>query len=374
MQPGLILSLLLVYFIILYIVSWLTSRNVSNSSFFTAGRRSPWYLIAYSMIGTSISGVTFISIPGVVGSGGMNQAFSYMQFVLGYLVGYLVIAFVLMPIYYKLNLTTIYGYLEKRLGWHAYKTGAGFFILSRSVGCAFRLYLAAMVFQEFLIKDFGVPFWVTVSTTIGLVWLFTFKGGLKTVIWTDAIQTTMFMLAVILTIHFIGTEMHLSLSGVVQTIEESKYSKVFFWDDFWTEPNHFFKQFISGMLITIVMTGLDQDMMQKNLSCRNLRDAQKNMISFSLILIIVNLLFLSMGALLYLYAEQSGIPIPTRTDQLYPIIAFHHLPAFAAIVFIMGLASATYSSSDSALTSLTTSFCVDFLNFEKSDKGSEKVK
>lgn len=373
LTPGLLLGVIAIYFIALFVIAYFTGRNTSNASFFLANRNTPWPLIAFGMIGTSISGVTFISIPGVVGGDGLNQDFSYMQVVMGYMVGYAVIALVLMPIYYKLNLTSIYGYLEQRFGYNSYKTGAAYFLLSRSVGSAFRLYLAIVVLQYFVTSHFGIPFWATALIALTLIWLYTVRGGIHTVIWTDTFQTTCFLLAMILTIIAIGQTLGMNFGELIGQVARSEYSQVFFFEGGWSDPNNFFKQFISGALITITMTGLDQDMMQKNLSCRNLRDAQKNMFSFSVTLFVVNILFLTLGALLYIYASHIGLDIPEKTDYLYPTIAFRHLPPIMGIVFILGLIAATYASSDSALTALTTSFCVDFLNFEKSDE-SEEVK
>lgn len=326
------------------------------------------------MIGASLSGVTFISIPGVVGAGGENQAFAYMQMVFGYLLGYLVIAHVLMPLYYRMQLTSIYGFLGNRLGVEAYKTGAGYFLLSRVIGAAFRLYLVAIVLQKFVFGPFGVPFFVTVSVTILLIWIYTYRGGINTIVWTDSLQTIAMITAVVLTIIAIGQALETDIAGMVSMVRASDYSQMFFFSGGWNDPNNFFKQFISGALITIVMTGLDQDMMQKNLSCRNIGEAQKNMYLFSGILVLANLLFLSLGALLYVYAASIGLDIPERTDQLYPTIALNHLPAAVGIFFVVGLIAAAYSSADSALTALTTSFCVDFLGFEETEGGEEEKK
>ena len=365
LTPGIIVGIILGYFLLLILISHFTSKDAGNDNFFLAGRKSPWFLVAFGMIGATLSGVTLISIPGVVGANGANQAFSYMQMVFGYLLGYLVIANVLMPIYYRLNLTSIYGYLESRFGFYSYKTGAAYFLLSRTVQAAFRLFLVAMVLQEFVLGPFGIPFLGTVVTTILLIWIYTFRGGINTIVWTDTLQTLFMLTAVVLTIVSIAKVMDTGLADLPGMIRESGYSKVFFFEGGWNDPNNFFKQFFSGALITIVMTGLDQDMMQKNLSCRNLWDAQKNMYTFSVILVFANLLFLSLGALLYIYAAQQGVEVPAKTDQLYPIIALRYLPPTVGILFILGLIAAAYSSADSALTSLTTSFCVDFLNFEK---------
>lgn len=366
LTPTLILGIIAAYFLLLITISYFTGRNAGNAEFFLAGRQSPWLLVAVGMIGATLSGVTFISIPGVVGAGGENQAFSYMQMVFGYLLGYLVIAHVLLPLYYKNNLTSIYGYLEKRLGVEAYKTGAAYFLLSRTIGAAFRLYLVAIVLQNFVLGPFGVPFIATVAITILLIWVYTFKGGINTIVWTDTLQTVAMLSAVGLTIFSIGKAMETDLVGMASMIKSSNYSQLFFFEGGWNDPNNFFKQFISGALITIVMTGLDQDMMQKNLSCRSLRDAQKNMYVFSTVLVAAKFLFLSLGALLYIYAASIGLQVPERTDELYPMIALNHLPAAVGVLFVIGLIAAAYSSADSALTALTTSFCVDFLGMEKS--------
>ncbi len=365
LTPTLVVVVLLLYFAMLIGVAWLTSRNVSNAGFFLANRQVPWWVIAYAMIGTSISGVTFISIPGAVGGSGLNMAFSYMQVVLGYLVGYLFIATVLMPMYYRLQLTSIYGYLEQRFGYWAYKTGAGFFLLSRTLGSAARMFLAASVLQLFVFGPLGVPFLLTVVLMMGLIYAYTFKGGLKTIIWTDTIMTTFFLAALVFTVITIGNALNLSGGNLFSSVMNGRYGQIFFFDNFLTNPNHFVKQFVSGALVAIAMTGLDQDLMQKNLACKDLRGAQKNMFVFCVYMVIINFLFLTLGALLYLYAGSLGLEIPARTDHLYPKIAFEHLDAVAGIFFILGLIGSTYASSDSALTALTTSFCVDFLNFEK---------
>lgn len=367
LTPLAILGIIGIYFLMLIVVSWYTGRNADNASFFLAGRQSSWVMVAIGMVGSSLSGVTFISIPGVVGAGGLNMAFSYMQVVLGYLLGYAVIALVLLPLYYKLNLTSIYSFLEERIGWSAYKTGAAYFLLSRTIGSSFRLFLVSIVIQRFVMDSFGVPFWVTVSGTILLIWAYTFQGGIKTIIWTDTIQTVTMLAAVFLTIVAIGQALDTSLLGLVAKVQNSQYTQMFFFERGWADSNNFFKQFISGALITIVMTGLDQDMMQKNLTCRSLRDAQKNMFTFSIILVFANVMFLTLGALLYIYASNIGLEIPAKTDELYPMIALQHLSPITGVVFIIGLIAAAYSSADSALTALTTSFCVDFLNFNKRD-------
>ena len=357
MAPITVILFIVGYFLLLMLISFLTSKGANNDTFFIGGHKSPWYLVAFGMIGASLSGVTFISVPGWVGS----SNFSYMQMVLGYFVGYIVIATVLMPLYYRLNLTSIYTYLEERFGYYSYKTGAAFFLLSRTVGAAFRLFLVAQVLQYLVFKQWGIPFYVTVSITILLIWLYTFKGGIKTIVWTDSFQTLFMLIAVGASIYFISSKMELGFSDLLVSVKNSKYSQIFFFDD-WNDKRHFIKQFFSGVFIAIVMTGLDQDMMQKNLSCKNIQEGQKNMFSFSLVLIIVNLVFLVLGALLFIYADQNGIIIPEKTDNLFPLIATQHLNTFAGIFFILGLIAAAYSSADSALTALTTSVCIDFLD------------
>lgn len=341
------------------LISYLTSKGDSNTDFFKAGKQSPWYLVAFGMIGASLSGVTFISVPGWIEA----SSFSYFQVVLGYTVGYAVIGLVLLPLYYKLNLTSIYTYLEGRFGNYSYKTGASFFLLSRIIGASFRLYLVANVLQLLVFDEMGVPFFVTVTLTILLIWLYTFKAGIKTIVWTDTLQTLFMLIAVGVAIYFVSDEMGLDAGALVNLISESTLSKIFFFDD-WKSGDFFVKQFISGAFIAIVMTGLDQDMMQKNLTCRNLKDAQKNMFWFTIVLTIVNLLFLGLGLLLTVYASQNGID--AHKDELFPTIAVNSgLGVGLAIVFLLGLIAAAYSSADSALTSLTTSFSIDILEIEK---------
>ena len=374
MSPTVVLSVILGYFVILFFVARKTEGNADNTTFFTANRTSPWYVVAFGMIGASLSGVTFISIPGVVGAGGANQAFSYMQMVFGYVVGYAFISVVLLPIYYRLNVTTIYEFLNQRLGATSYKAGATYFLISRSIGASFRLYLVALVLDVFVFSALGVPFWVTVGLTILLIWIYTFRGGIKTIVWTDTLQTTFMIAAVVATIVVISQQMTNSSFGFLGLIQSSDYGQIFFFDNGWSDPNNFYKQFLAGALITVVMTGLDQDMMQKNLTCKNLKSAQLNMTSFSLILVVINAVFLSLGAVLYLYAAEIGLDIPARTDQLFPLIAFEHLPSSIGLIFIVGLIAAAYSTADSALTSLTTSFCVDFLDIQNRNDWDEVEK
>jgi len=373
-SPFILLAVIFGYFLLLMLISSVTSKGSNNETFFTANKKSPWLLVAVGMVGASLSGVTFISVPGTVGAGGLNMSFSYMQVVFGYLVGYFVIATVLLPAYYKLNLTSIYEYLEDRFGPVSYKTGAFYFLSSRIIGASMRLFLVAIVLQKFVLDQFGVPFWLTVVIAILLIWIYTYRGGIKTIVWTDTLQTVCMLTAVVLTISAILNGMDLGFSDLIPTIKNSEYSQLFFFEGGWSDPNNFYKQFSSGALIAIVMTGLDQDMMQKNLTCKTLGDAQKNMFTFSIVLIFANLLFLSMGALMYIYANQQGIEIPIRKDQLYPTLALEHLSPFIGVVFLLGLIAAAYSSADSALTSLTTSFCVDFLDFKKTDRTEQEKK
>ena len=365
MSPLLIILFVLGYFVFLIGISYFTaSKSDSNEAFFTGNRQSPWYIVAFGMIGTSLSGVTFISVPGWVAT----SQFSYMQMVLGYLIGYLVIGLVLMPLYYKMNLVSIYSYLESRFGFRAYKTGAWFFLVSRVLGASFRLYLVAMVFQLAIFKplNWDVPFFVTVLLTIILIWLYTFRGGIKTIVYTDTLQTLFMLTAVGVTLYVVGNALNLDGEfGLIETIANHEYSQIFFFDD-WKSGKFFWKQFLAGTFIAIAMTGLDQDMMQKNLTCRNVKDAQKNMFWFSISLVLVNLLFLTLGVVLYIFINQQGIPMPEKADYLYPMLAVGgHLGPVVGMLFILGLIAAAYSSADSALTALTTSFCVDILGIER---------
>lgn len=386
MTPLLVLSVVLGYFVLLMLIARVTSQD-DNKNFFSARKSSPWYVVAFGMIGASLSGVTFLSVPGAVGVGSM----SYIQMVFGYLAGYMVIANVLLPLYYRLDLTSIYTYLDNRFGSSTYKTGAVFFLISRVIGASFRLFLVALVFDKFILSHYNIPFWVTVVFTIGLIWIYTFKGGIKTIVWTDTLQTTFMLLAVVLTITFILRELNWSVGEAVDQISQSKYGNWFVWDT--QKGNYFWKHFLGGMFITITMTGLDQDMMQKNLTCKNLGEAKKNMYWMSLALVPVNLLFLALGALLYLYSQELGIITENfanselmqqgkhlslaladgstpyfKMDELFPFLSFNYMPLIAGIAFIIGLTAAAYSSADSALTSLTTSFYIDILGKENADE------
>ncbi len=369
MNPQIVLFVIIGYFSLLFLISWFTSRKISSETFFTGDRQSPWFLVAFGMIGASLSGVTFISVPGEVG----NTNFFYFQVVLGYTLGYFTIAKVLLPLYYRLNLVSIYSYLEDRFGFWSYKTGAFFFILSRTLGSSLRVFLVASVLQLILFDSLGIPFWVSVLITIGLIWLYTHRGGIKTVVWTDTLQTLFMLMAVVVSIMLIGNELNFEgVKDYFTAVSDDPRSRIFDWD--WKAGTNFFKQFISGAFITIVMTGLDQDMMQKNLTCKNIGDAQKNMFWFTIILVFVNLLFLSLGVLLYLYAETKGIQIPLRTDELFPLLVSQHFSAFAGVVFVLGITAAAYSSADSTLTALTTSFCIDFLEIDRKYPAERRVR
>ena len=364
MQPIHIIILIVLYFSVLIFISYITGKSANNATFFKANNSSPWYLVAFGMIGASLSGVTFISVPGWVEA----QSMSYMQMVLGYIVGYAVIGLVLLPLYYRLNLTSIYTYLNDRFGKSSYKTGASFFLLSRTIGAAFRLFLVANVLQLLLFDAYGVPFWVTVTITILLIWLYTFKGGIKTIVWTDTLQTLFMLLAVGFCIYTISIE--LEISNLFTYVADSEYSKTFFFEDV-KSGDYFWKRFLAGAFVAIVMTGLDQDMMQKNLTCRNLKDAQKNMFWFTIVLVIVNFFFLALGVLLTDFAQKNGID--AHKDELFPIIATKSSLGIAtAIFFLLGLIAAAYSSADSALTSLTTSFSIDILEIDKKKNTKEQ--
>lgn len=372
MKPIYILSLIAIYFCILLIIAYFTGKNDNNDTFFKANKKSPWYIVAFGMVGASLSGVTFISIPGWV----QSSQFSYMQIVFGYMFGYLVIAYVLIPVYYNMQVTSIYEFLKHRFGPTSHKTGAFFFFVSRVLGSAFRLFLVASVLQYFIFDAWNVPFEITVILSIFLIWIYTFKGGIKTIVWTDTLQTAFMLFALFATIIIIINKLNWTVSDIFSSEEFKHYSKIIFTDDF-SDKKHFLKSFFGGMFIAIAMTGLDQDMMQKNLTCKNTKEAQWNVISLGLVLIIVNFIFLILGALLFIYAEKFGIATPVvdgsiKTDLLFPEIALHgDLGIYIGIFFILGLIAAAYSSADSALTALTTSFCVDFLDIENREKSKQ---
>ena len=361
LSPEIILITVLSYFAILTLISYITGREDNNKVFFKANKNSNWLIVAFGMVGASLSGVTFISVPGWV----EDSQFTYFQVVLGYLVGYLFVASVLLPIYYRIGLTSIYEYLDQRFGQNSYFVGSVFFLISRVLGASFRLFLVAIVLQEFVFDSMKIPFEITVIFSILLIWLYTKRGGIKTIVWTDTIQTTFMILAVILSIIYINKSLDWSITEFLYSSDLKEYNKIFVMDNF-LERNFFWKHFIGGAFITICMTGLDQDMMQKNLTCRNIGEAKKNMVLFSFILTFVTFLFILLGALLYIYAYKNNISIPANSDLLFPKISLEgSLGQFVGITFILGLIAAAYSSADSALTSLTTSFCIDILKINK---------
>ena len=368
MSPGLILGVVLGYFLVLLVIAFYTARGATNETFFIGKKSSKWYLVAYGMIGTSLSGVTFMSVPGGVG----KAHFTYMQIVIGYLLGYLVIAFVLMPLYYRLNLTSIYTYLQSRFGNVAYKTGASFFLVSRLLGASIRIFLVLNVLQIFMLDGWHIPFPVTVFVILAMILLYTFKGGVKTIVWTDTLQTTFMLLALVITVFIIRNELHLSFGDLYTSLNQKGYTQLF--DTDWRSKGFFMKQIVSGMFITITMTGLDQEMMQKNISVRTLGEAQKNMIVFSLTLLFVNALFLFLGGILYLYLADKGISMPAHPDDVFPTIALQYLSPIAALVFVVGLVSALFPSADGAITALTSSFCIDILNLKEREDLNEDEK
>ena len=367
MSPLILFSFVIGYFLILLAVARITSRNSNNESFFIGNRNSNWMLVAFGMIGTSLSGVTFVSVPGGVGKDG----FAYFQIVIGYLIGYMIIAFVLLPLYYRLNLTSIYNYLHKRLGLVSYKTGASFFILSRTLGATARLYLVVKILQDSIFANLGegfhIPFWATTLIILVMILLYTFKGGVKTIVYTDTLQTTCMLAGLVICVVYILNSMDFSLGSALGELSEKGYSNMFV-----TDPNSklfIVKQIIAGAFITVTMTGLDQEMMQKNISVKTLKDSRKNMLSFSAILVVVNLLFLLLGGLLYLYAAKNGI---TATgDKLFPTAAIMHMPPYISIIFIIALISALFPSADGAITALTSSFCIDIIGVQRRADHSE---
>ncbi|MDO4586516.1 MAG: sodium:solute symporter [Planctomycetia bacterium] len=371
MIPYIYLGVFLAYSLLIFAVAWITSRRATNATFFIGNRQSPWFVVAYGMIGASLSGVTFMSVPGAVA----KQNFYYMPMVFGFFVGYIVIATVLMPLYYRMNLTSIYSYLEERFGAATYKTGASFFILSRTLGATLRMFLVVSVLHVFILDQFGFPFWLAGLIFILLIILYTLEGGIKTIVWTDTLQTTFMILAVIVSIIIICRELNLSLTQMFSTIYQSQYFD--FWDTDPLSSRYFLKQFFSGIVVAIAMTGLDQEMMQKNLSCKNIKNAQKNMFVFSSIIVVVNFLFLVLGAIIMLYLQQRNLmtdELLQDTDKIFPTVAFQNLGLVAGLVFFVGLISSAYPSADGALTSLTTSFCIDILGTDKNNRWDEKRK
>jgi Na+/proline symporter len=366
MKPIILLAIIVAYFLMLMIVSWFTGRNNQQHTFYHGDRKSPWFVVAFGMIGTTISGVTFVSVPGEVG----NSAFHYFQFVLGNIAGYVLIATLLLPYYYRKNVFSIYSVLEEKMGHEGYLTTSGFFILSKVIGASFRLFLAVLVLYMAIAQPLGISFSVTILFCLLLIWLYTFKSGIKTVVWSDTLQTVVFMAAVVLTIFIIKDQLSLSASDIVSLIKEQPETTIF--DFTLGSPNNFFKQFISGIFITLALNGFDQDIVQKNLTCKSSRKARKNMLWFSVCFGIMVFLFLVLGALLYYYARSKGITLPEKTDQLFPLIALNHLGGAATVLFILGISAAAFSSADSATTALTTAFCVDFLKIEQREHASQR--
>ena len=374
MSPLLLFSFVIAYFVLLLAVAFYTSRNSNNETFFIGNKSSNWMLVAFGMIGTSLSGVTFVSVPGTVGTdlpgGAGHPGFAYFQVVIGYMIGYVVIAYVLLPLYYRLNLTSIYKYLDQRFGNTSHKTGALFFIISRTLGATARLYLVINVLQLFILNEMGIPFWLTTLIILLMILLYTFKGGVKTIVWTDTLQTTFMLLGLVVCVAFIMSHLHLSFSETMSSLTDKGLTRIFNFDV--NSSGFFIKQILGGAFITIAMTGLDQEMMQKNISVKNLRDSQKNMMSFSVIIVLVNFLFLLLGGLLYLYAAEKGIAV--KGDDLFPTVSIHYLPGIVSIIFIIGLISALFPSADGAITALTSSFCIDLLGLKKRIDWSEEKK
>ncbi len=370
MSPVMLFSFVIAYFIILLTVAWYTGKGSDNHSFFIGNKNSNWMLVAFGMVGTSLSGVTFVSVPGAVA----KESFAYFQITIGYLIGYAMIAFVLLALYYKLNLTSIYNYLSSRLGFNAYKTGSSFFILSRVLGATARLYLVVNILQEAILNSFGIPFWATTLIILAMILLYTYEGGVKTIVYTDTLQTTCMLLGLVICVIYILNKMDLSFAGSLQAMNEKGYATIFV-----TDPNSklfFVKQILAGAFITVTMTGMDQEMMQKNISVKKLKDSQKNVLSMAMVLMIVILIFLFLGGLLYLYAEKLGV---TATgDKIFPTIALEHMPPFVAVIFIIALISALFPSADGAITALTATFCIDILGIQRrpelSDAQQKKIR
>ena len=366
MDPFVALAIVLGYFALLMLISLLTSRNSDSLTFFNANHSSPWYIVAYGMLGATLSGVTFISVPAEVG----NSSFSYLQFVFGNLVGYWLIAFLLLPFYYKLKLISIYSFLEERMGVHTHKTASFFFLVSKVIGAAFRLYLVAVVLQFAFFDSFGIPFWLNVCITVFLIWVYTFRAGIKTIVWTDTLQTTFLVLAVVFTVYAINQSfVDVGTKDLFKRVYQSDLSKVFFWD--WRSPNFFWKQFIAGIFMTLAINGMDQDIMQKNLTCKTKREAQKNMLVFSFLFVVVVFLFLGLGGMLYQYADYFRINVAHAGDKIYPLLALNEFNSAVAVAFLLGITAASFSSADSALTALTTSFSIDFLKLDKFENQSK---
>ncbi|MBL7759658.1 MAG: sodium:solute symporter [Sediminibacterium sp.] len=357
MSPVLLFSVVIAYFLILLAVAWYTGKNSDNHSFFIGNKNSNWMLVAFGMVGTSLSGVTFVSVPGAVA----KESFAYLQITIGYLIGYLMIAYVLLPLYYRLNLTSIYNYLSKRLGNRSYKTGSSFFILSRVLGATARLYLVVNILQEAILNSFNIPFWATTLIILVMILLYTFEGGVKTIVYTDTLQTSCMLAGLVICVFYILNQMNMGFGESLQVMSEKGYSKIFF-----TDPNSryfFLKQIIAGAFITVTMTGMDQEMMQKNISVKTLKDSQKNVVSMALVLSVVLVIFLFLGGLLYLYADSLNITV--TGDKIFPTLALEHMPPYVSVIFIIALISALFPSADGAITALTSTFCIDILGIQR---------
>lgn len=366
MSPIALSITIVSYFIILFAISYIAGHKADNEGFFVGNRKSAWYVVAFAMIGSTISGVTFVSVPGMV----QASEFSYLQMVLGFIVGQMIVAFVLVPLFYRMNLVSIYEYLENRFGVSSYKTGAWFFFISKMLGASVRLFLVCLTLQLLIFEPFHLPFLLNVILTVFIVWLYTFRGGVKSLIWTDVLKTFCLIVSVVLCIYYIASDLQLNFTGLISSISDSDYSKIFFFDDV-NDKQYFFKQFLAGIFTFIAMNGLDQDMMQRNLSCKNSRDSQKNMITSSLSQFVIILLFLMLGTLLYTFTARQGIDNPSKSDELFPMIATgHYFPVIVGVLFIIGLISSAYSAAGSALTALTTSFTVDILNAHKKEEAA----
>lgn len=366
MSPLLLFSFVIIYFLVLLAVAWFTGRNSTNESFFIGNKSSNWMLVAFGMVGTSLSGVTFVSVPGNVA----KEGFAYFQVTIGYIIGYVLIAYVLLPLYYRLNLTSIYNYLMTRLGFKAYKTGASFFILSRILGATARLYLVVNILQDAILNSFGIPFWATTLIILSMILLYTFEGGVKTIVWTDTLQTSCMLLGLIICVVYILNNLHIGFGASIEAMSQKGYSKIFFTDPM--DKLYFIKQILAGAFITVTMTGMDQEMMQKNISVKNLKDSQKNVISMSLVLAFSILIFLYLGGLLYLYAGQQGVT--EIGDKIFPAIALHHMPPFVSVIFIIALISALFPSADGAITALTSTFCIDILGMQRNNNMTDAKK
>jgi len=367
-SAGYIITIILVYFGLLYLISRLTSARADGATFFIANRKAPWFLVAYGMVGVGISGITFISVPGQV----VDTQFSYFQMVIGYAIGLFIVAFFMLPVYYKINAISIYSFLKERYGNYSHKTGAIFFLMAQTASAAFRLFLMAYVLQIALFGPMGMPFWVTVLATLLLIWFYTYRGGIKTVIFTDTLQTTFLIAALFLCLWSISRQLDLSAGELYAALDKEGISQTFFWS--WKDPKNFFKLIFVGILLTVMTNGLDQSIMQKHLTCKDLASSQKNIVTLAIILLVVNIFFLFLGGALQLYTMKENIVIPEQTDTLFPILALDHLGLAAGIFFFIGIAAAAYSSADSSLTGLTTSFCIDILNFDENDTKNQKIR